>query len=84
VQLRASGALLAIAPQHARAEAAQRVLVAGLALRKPELRGLAIEELGKVGGTWAEDPLAKLRSSRKGKDFMDVIDQALDAIRGRR
>jgi len=83
VMLRAAGALLAIAPAHARADAAQRVLLAGLTLRKPELRGLAIEELAKVGGAWACDALARRRGGRKGKDFVDVIDQALAAIRAR-
>jgi HEAT repeats/PBS lyase HEAT-like repeat len=83
VQLRAAGAVLAIAPEHAQAAAARRVLLAGLGLRKPELRGLAVEELGKSGGAWAEDALAKMRGGRKGKDFVDVIDQALTAIRGR-
>jgi hypothetical protein len=83
VQIRAAGALLAIAPAHDKADAARRVLLAGLALRKPELRGLSIEELVQVGGAWAEDALAKMRTSRKGKDFVDVIDQALEKIRGR-
>jgi len=83
IQLRAAAAVLALAPAHERADAARRVLVAGLGLRKPELRGLAIEELGRVGGPWALDALARLRGTRKGKDFVDVIDGALAQIRAR-
>ncbi|MCE9579326.1 MAG: HEAT repeat domain-containing protein [Deltaproteobacteria bacterium] len=83
IQLRAASAVLSLAPDHARAEAARRVLVAGTALRKPELRGLAVEELGKVGGPWAVDALAKLRNGRRGKDLMDEIDQAMRAIETR-
>jgi HEAT repeat protein len=83
VQLRAAGAVLAIAPDHARALAARRVLCAGTALRKPELRGLAVEELAAVGGAWAVDALAKLRTGRRGQDLVDEIDQALRAIEAR-
>ena len=64
-------------------EAAQRVLLAGLAARKAHVRGLAVEQLGEVGGPWARDPLTKLAKSGKGGELLEVIATALGAIDGR-
>jgi HEAT repeat protein len=83
VALRAAGALLRIAPEHRAADAARRALADGLRLRKLPLRGLAVEQLGQVGGTWAAEALAQLRRTRRGRDLIDEIDAALAAIRTR-
>jgi HEAT repeat protein len=83
VQLRAAGALLRIAPAHASAERARAILLAGLRLRRLPQRGVAVEQLGQVGGAWAEEALTQLRRTRRGRDLLDEIDAAVAAIRGR-
>jgi HEAT repeat protein len=83
VRLRVAGAVLRIAPDHRTAADARRVLTDGLRLRKLELRGLAVEQLGGVGGDWAAEALAQLRRSRRGRDLIDEIEAALAAIRTR-
>jgi HEAT repeat protein len=79
----AAGALIAVAPDHAHRDAARRVLLAGLTARKGHLRGLAIEQLGNIGGAWARSPLEKLAKTSKGSDFVDAIAQALKDIAAR-
>jgi HEAT repeat protein len=80
VQLRAAGALVRIGKGR-HVEPARRVLAAGLAARKLELRGLAVEELGRTGAPWAADLLHDLRGRRKGRELVDAIDDALEQIR---
>jgi len=63
--------------------AARRVLIAGLAARKTHVRGLAIEQLGEVGGAWAAAPLEKLAQTGKGGELLETIAAALRAIAGR-
>ncbi|MGE0872049.1 MAG: HEAT repeat domain-containing protein [Kofleriaceae bacterium] len=61
-------------------DAARRVLLAGLTARKVHVRGLAIEQLGAIGGAWAVAPLEKLARSRKGSEVYEAIEAALRAI----
>lgn len=79
----ASGALLKIAPDSAHGEAARRVLLAALETRKTHVRGIAVEQLGEVGGAWATAPLEKLARSGKGTDLLEAIATALRAIEQR-
>ncbi|MGN6109143.1 MAG: hypothetical protein ACTHU0_28820, partial [Kofleriaceae bacterium] len=79
----AAGQLLRIAPASPHAEAAQRVLVAGLGARKEHVRGLAVEQLALVGGAWARGPLEKLARSGKREGLVESIAAALRAIEGR-
>lgn len=79
----AGGALLKIAPHGAHHDAARRVLLAALAARKTHVRGIAVEQLGEVGGAWATAPLEKLARSGKGSDLLEAIAAALRAIEAR-
>ena len=63
--------------------AARRVLLAGLAVRKTNVRGLAVEQLAVVGGDWAVPALEKLARSGKGAELLESIAGALRAIRER-
>jgi HEAT repeat protein len=81
--LRAAGVLLAIAPASRHVDAARRVLIAALTVRKVHLRGLAVEQLAEVGGPWATEPLTKLAASGKGKELAEPIADALAAIASR-
>jgi HEAT repeat protein len=79
----AAGAILKIAPGSAHHDAARRVLLAALGARKTHVRGLAVEQLGEVGGPWATAPLEKLARSGKGEDLLEPIATALRAIADR-
>ncbi|HSR98966.1 MAG TPA: HEAT repeat domain-containing protein [Kofleriaceae bacterium] len=79
----AAGALLKIAPGSAHHDAARRVLLAALGARKTHVRGIAVEQLGEVGGAWATAPLEKLARSGKGADLLEAIAAALRAIKAR-
>jgi HEAT repeat protein len=79
----AAGALLEIAPNGAHHDAARRVLLAALGARKTHVRGIAVEQLGEVGGAWATAPLEKLARSGKGADLLEAIATALRAIEAR-
>ena len=79
----AAGAVLKIAPHSAHHDAARRVLLAALAARKTHVRGLAVEQLGAIGGGWATAPLEKLARSGKGAELLDAIAAALRAIEQR-
>ncbi|HET7504523.1 MAG TPA: HEAT repeat domain-containing protein [Kofleriaceae bacterium] len=76
----AAGSILKIAPRSAHHDAARRVLLAALAARKTHVRGLAVEQLGEVGGGWAKAPLEKLARSGKGGELLEAIASALGAI----
>lgn len=79
----AAGTLLRIAPKSAHAEAARRVLLAALTSRKTHVRGLAVEQierLGAQGAAWARAPLEKLARSGKGSELLEEIAAALRAI----
>ena len=62
-----------------RPAAARALLVTGSTVRKLHLRGLAIEEIARSKQPWAISELQTLRSHRRGREFLDVIDQALAA-----
>ena len=79
----AAGAILKIAPHGAHRDAARRVLLAALAARKTHVRGIAVEQLGEIGGAWAIAPLEKLARSGKGADLLDAIATAIRAIEER-
>jgi HEAT repeat protein len=79
----AAGALLKIAPDGAHRDAARRVLLAALTARKVHVRGVAVEQLGEVGGAWAAAPLEKLALSGKGAELLESIAASLRAIEGR-
>jgi HEAT repeat protein len=77
VQVRGAGALLRIESAHR--DAAKRVIAAALGARKLEVRGLAVEELGRssADAAWAIGLLRDLRGRRKGRDLIDAIDDAI-------
>lgn len=77
----AAGSLLALRPEDA---PARRVLVAALGARKVHVRGLAVEQLAKVGDDWARIPLERLARSGKGSELLESIALALRAIEERR
>ncbi|HMG53036.1 MAG TPA: HEAT repeat domain-containing protein [Kofleriaceae bacterium] len=79
----AAGSLLKIAPYGAHHDAARRVLLAALTARKVHVRGVAVEQLGEVGGEWATAPLEKLARSGKGAELVESIAGALRAISSR-
>jgi HEAT repeat protein len=79
----AAGTLLRVAPESRHHDAARRVLLAALNARKVHVRGLAVEQLGAVGGPWARAPLDKLARSGKGGEVLEAIAQALRAIEER-
>lgn len=81
------------APQEARVLAAGRVLKLGvtdtsartvlleaLDARKVHVRGVAIEQLAEVGGSWASAPLEKLARSGKAAELLEPIAAALRQI----
>jgi len=76
----AAGKLLVLGED---SEQARTLLVDALTDRKVHVRGLAIEQLGEVGGTWAKAPLEKLARSGKGSELRDAITTALRAIEDR-
>jgi hypothetical protein len=82
-RIRAAGALLATDPDHPKAGAARSVLIAGLKAWKAEHRGLAVEQLTKVGGNWALPPLRALRRKWGGRRFREEIDEAITTIEAR-
>jgi HEAT repeat protein len=82
-QLRAAAALLATAPDHAEARAAQRRLLDALRGWRRRRRGLAVDLLGRVGGAWATAALTDLRAAPTGRRIGDEIDDALRRIRER-
>jgi len=79
----AAGALLRIAPDGAHHDDARRALLAALTARKVHVRGIAVEQLGEIGGAWATAPLEKLAGSGKGAELLDAIATALRAIASR-
>ena len=79
----AAGRVLAIAPASPHADAAKRVLVAALTVRKEHVRGLALEQLADVAGEWAKVPLEKLARSGKGGAHLEQIAAVLAAITAR-
>jgi len=79
----AAGAILKIAPHSAHHDAARRVLLAALSARKTHVRGIAVEQLGEIGGAWAIAPLEKLAKGGKGADLLDAIATAIRAIEDR-
>jgi HEAT repeat protein len=79
----AAGAILKITPHGAHHDAARRVLLAALAVRKVHVRGIAVEQLGEVGGAWAVAPLEKLARSGKGAELLEPIAASLRAIEDR-
>lgn len=81
IKLRAAACVLARDPASPAVDRARAVLLAGLRNRKREQRGLAIEQLARVGGDWAVGPLEQLRARRAGKPFREELDAALGALR---
>lgn len=86
--LRAAGGVLRLAravPVAAgHAEAARRVLLAGLDARKLHLRGLAVQQLASAGDLWAVEPLRRLAASRRGRPLADDLAETLRALAARR
>ncbi|MBP9087795.1 MAG: HEAT repeat domain-containing protein [Kofleriaceae bacterium] len=75
VKAAAAGALLRL--HDSRSAAAQAVLLKALQSRKDHLRGIVVEELRRLADPWALATLSQFRSSRKGRAFIDVIDETL-------
>jgi HEAT repeat protein len=82
-RLRAAAALLAVAPDHAEADAARQCLIDPLRRWQRRRRGLAVELLGRVGREWAIVALEQLRRSAAGRRMADEIADALRRIRER-
>ena len=76
----AAGAIRRFAPNSPHHDAARRVLLAALVARKVHVRGIAVEQLGEIGGAWAIAPLEKLARSGKGAELLESIAMALRAI----
>ena len=76
----AAGKLLALGVE---SDEARALLVDALTVRKVHVRGLAVEQLGDIGGAWAKAPLEKLARSSKGSELREPIAAALRAIEGR-
>ena len=87
VQARAAGAILSIDRlgdgRGAHVERARAHLVASLDNRRTTVRGVAVDELGKSGGTWALAPLETLSRRRRGRELADAIAAAQRAIHER-
>jgi HEAT repeat protein len=82
-RLRAAAAILRLpATDAAAADAAQRVLLEGLKLRKLPLRGLAVDLLRDLAPAWAALPLRTLAASRAGRELQEEIADALRRIGG--
>jgi hypothetical protein len=81
--LRAAAAILALDPDNPAAESARARLLAGLSARKREHRGLAIDLLARVGGSWAVAALERLRGRRAGKPFQEELSEALARLERR-
>lgn len=73
----AAGRLLARAPDH---ERARQVLLDALGARQLHIRGIAVEQLAEVGGSWAMMPLEKLARSRKSATLREAIATAVHQI----
>lgn len=84
VQARAAGAALALAPDGPDAARARAHLLEAMTSRRLTVRGVAIDELAKVGGDWAVAPLTVLATRRRGKEVADAISAALGRIALRR
>jgi HEAT repeat protein len=78
-QVLAAGRLLAVESD----PEAQKLLLEALTNRKVHVRGLAVEQLGEIGGSWAKGPLERLARSSKGGEVLEAIANALRAIQGR-
>jgi len=82
--VRAAAAILALAPvtdaDSLHVRAARATLTHALAHRKLPVRGLAIEQLGRVGGPWAVVALEDLDRRWRGRDLRPAIADALAAI----
>jgi HEAT repeat protein len=78
-QVLAAGRLLAVEDD----PVAQKLLLDALTTRKTHVRGLAVEQLGEVGGPWAQAPLERLARSGKGGELLEAIANALRAIQER-
>lgn len=76
----AAGRVLARIPDHLRA---RQVLIDALAARAQHIRGIAIEQLAEVGGSWSVVPLERLARSRKGATLREAIASALDRVGAR-
>ena len=82
-QARAAGAALALDPDGPGAARARAHLLAAIGNRRLTVRGVAVDELAKVGGEWALGPLTALAARRRGRELADAVDSALAAIRTR-
>ncbi len=65
------------------ADAARSELLEALTSRRGHVRGIAVEQLGEVGGAWAKGPLEKLARSGKASELIEAIAAALRAIDAR-
>jgi HEAT repeat protein len=64
-------------------EDARALLLDALTARKVHVRGLAVEQLAEVGGSWARQPLERLARSGKGTELLEPIAAALRALEGK-
>lgn len=83
--VRAAAAILALRPDGAgpHVAAARAAITSALLHRKLPVRGLAVEQLARLGGPWAIEPLEGLARHRRGADLGPAIADALAAIRER-
>ncbi len=83
VQAKAAATVIALDPAGPHAARARAYLLASLDNRRLPVRGVAVEELARVGGAWAITPLEQLAGRRRGRDLRDEIASAVAAIRAR-
>ncbi len=83
VQARAAGAVLALDPDGPAAARARAHLLEAVGHRRITVRGVAVDELAKVGGPWAIPALTQLAGRRRGRDLADPIAAAIAAINAR-
>ena len=76
-EIRGAGAITRMPADDATMAATRAQLTAASTARKLHLRGLAIEEIARSKAPWAIAELQTLRTHRRGREFLDVIDQAL-------
>jgi HEAT repeat protein len=81
LRVRAAAAVLALDAGGDAAPRARQVLIGALRSRRLDVRGLAVDRLGAVGGAWAIGPLDALARSRRGRPLRDEIADALVRVR---
>jgi HEAT repeat protein len=84
VSARAAAAVLRLPSSSTAQAAARTALTRALGHRRDHVRGIVVEELARIApdrAGWAVPLLVDLRASRRGRDLIDAIDDALAHLR---